>query len=188
MTNDTVQHALSDLGNAIGKGILAGLAGTAAITISQMIEMQITKREGSKAPTKVAGQVLGVTPSNKEESEELSGEPEDTDKTNKEVKEEHAERFSQIMHWQYGTSWGVARGLLSLAGVKGWPATATHFGAIWSTALVMLPAANASEPITEWSPKQIALDVLHHSVYAIAAGLLYDYIDQDTAQRETANR
>lgn len=166
------------LGDAIGKGILAGLAGTAAITLSQMIEMHFTKRQSSPAPSKVAGQVMGVTPSNKAEAAEQSGEPVEQNKTNEQVKEEHTERFSQLMHWQYGTSWGVPRGLLSLAGLNGWPATGLHFGAVWSTALVMLPAANAAEPITKWPAKQIAMDILHHSVYAIAAGLMFDYINQ----------
>ncbi|AKD05337.1 hypothetical protein POKO110462_21855 [Pontibacter korlensis] len=186
MAKDKTQDSLAILGDAIGKGILAGLVGTAAITAAQMIEMQLTKREQSQAPSKVAGQVLGVTPSNKEEAAEQSGEPAPADKSNEQVKEEHTKHFSQMMHWQYGTSWGVARGLLSIAGVTGWPATAAHFGAVWSTALVMLPAANASEPINKWSPKQIALDVLEHGVYAIAAGLFFDYINQ-SAQKAPAS-
>jgi hypothetical protein len=40
----------SSLASAIGIGMIAGLAGTLAITISQMIEMKITKRSMSKAP------------------------------------------------------------------------------------------------------------------------------------------
>ncbi|MCC9165485.1 hypothetical protein [Pontibacter harenae] len=178
MKNDKVQQALATVGDAIGKGILAGLVGTAAITISQMIEMQLTKRQQSSSPATVAGQVLGVVPSDKEEASELKGEPVAPDKTNKEVKEEHTARFTQMIHWQYGTSWGMPRGLLSVAGVTGCPATAIHFAAVWGAAQVILPAANASEPITNWTPKQIATDVFHHSVYAIAAGLFYDYINK----------
>jgi hypothetical protein len=55
-------NALGALGNAIGKGLLAGLAATAAMTLSQMIEMKITKRESSDAPLKVAEDVSGVAP------------------------------------------------------------------------------------------------------------------------------
>lgn len=174
MKSKHIQQTLATVGEAIGKGILAGIAGTAAITLSQMIEMQITKRSMSDAPVKVAGQVLGVEPSAKTQ-EQLK---KDEEGGSKEVKEEHAERFSQITHWGYGTSWGMVRGLLSAAGMSCWPATIAHFGAVWSTAQVMLPAANASSPIYKWSPKQIAIDVLHHGVYALAAGLTYDYIDK----------
>ncbi|WP_205702948.1 hypothetical protein [Botryobacter ruber] len=185
MSSNSTQHALATLGDAVGRGLLAGLAGTAAITISQMIEMYFTKREPSPAPAKVAGQVLGVAPSNKTETAELRGEPVEPGKTNRQVKEEHTERFANLMHWQYGTSWGIGRGLLSAVGVTGWPATAIHFGSIWTTAMVMLPAANASEPVTEWSPKQIAVDALHHGVYALAAGLVFDYINEGHVLRKS---
>ncbi|MFC6998817.1 hypothetical protein [Rufibacter roseus] len=176
MITDHVQHTLTSISSAIGKGVLAGLVGTAAITVSQLIEMQFTKRKPSSAPAKVAGQVMGVVPSNKDQAAELSGEPVATGKSNKQVKEEHQERFSQMIHWEYGTSWGLARGAMEIAGLTGWAATAAHFGAVWGTAQVILPAANASEPITEWSPKQIATDALHHGIYAIAAGVAYDFL------------
>jgi hypothetical protein len=68
----------------------------------------------------------------------------------------------------------VFRGVLDLAGVHGSVADLVHFGSVWGTAQVMLPAAAGSPPITEWSPKQIAIDVMHHAVYACAAGLTYD--------------
>ncbi len=38
------------LGTAIGKGLIAELAGTLAMTLSQMIEMKTTKRKPSTAP------------------------------------------------------------------------------------------------------------------------------------------
>jgi len=45
-------------------------------------------------------------------------------------------KFSQQVHWAYGTSWGVTRGLLSLFGLKSLPATFLHFAAIYSTASI----------------------------------------------------
>jgi len=147
-------NALGELGSAIGKGLLAGLAATAAITISQMIEMKITKREPSDAPLKVAEQTVGA-----------------------EHKKGQKEKMSEELHWAYGTTWGIARGLISLTGLKGWPATAAHFAAIWGTSMIMLPAFNAAPPVTEEEPKAIAIDALHHAVYAITAGLAYDALD-----------
>ena len=83
-------NALGALGSAIGRGLLAGLAATAAMTLSQMIEMKITKREASDAPVKVAEDTVGVKPASPEEKQKLS----------------------QELHWSYGTAWGVARGLI----------------------------------------------------------------------------
>jgi hypothetical protein len=148
-------NTLGEFGSAIGKGLLAGLAATAAITLSQMIEMKLTKREPSDAPVKVAAETIGVKPATKGGKEKLS----------------------QELHWAYGTSWGVARGIIGLAGLKGWPATAVHFAAIWGSSMIMLPVFNAAPPVYEEDAKAIAIDGLHHAVYAIAAGLTYDALD-----------
>jgi len=145
---------LGQLGAAIGKGLIAGFAGTIAITISQMIEMRITKRKASNAPAKAVEKTLHIeaTPGNKEE-------------------------FSNEVHWVYGTSWGVMRGLLSIAGIKGFTATSLHLASIWGTAVNIQPKLDIAPPLSEWEPKDIAIDILHHAVYAIAAGLVFDAID-----------
>ncbi|SDD21812.1 hypothetical protein SAMN05216464_10199 [Mucilaginibacter pineti] len=148
-------NALGALGGAIGKGLLAGLAATAAMTLSQIIEMKITKREPSEATLKVAGEAAGFKPASKEEKPKLS----------------------QEIHWAYGTVWGISRGLISLTGLKGLPATLLHFGAVWGTSMVMLPKFNAAPPITEEEPKAIAIDGFHHAVYAVTAGLVFDALD-----------
>lgn len=145
---------LGQLGAAIGKGFIAGLAGTIAITISQMIEMRITKRKASNAPARAVEKALHIeaTPGNNEE-------------------------FSNEVHWVYGTSWGVMRGLLSIAGITGFAATSLHLAAIWGTAATIQPKLDIAPPLSEWEPKDIAIDILHHAVYAIVAGLVFDAID-----------
>jgi hypothetical protein len=139
---------------AIGRGLLAGIAGTAAITLSQMVEMKITKRESSNTPAEAVEKVLPVETESEEQKEQLSN----------------------LTHYAYGTSWGIPRALIDMAGVHGWKATALHLGAVWGTALVMLPKLEVAPPVKKWSAKQIAIDIMHHTVYAIAAGLVYDSI------------
>lgn len=168
--------SLAKLGGAVGKGLISGFAGTLAITAAQMIEMQISKREGSSAPAIVAGKTLGVEPRGKAElakEKERSEENKAPESVDKKI-ETNTEKFSQIIHFSYGTAWGMARGALDLIRLRGWPASAIHFGAIWATALVMLPAAGASKPATKWPPQQILMDAFFHAVYALAAGATYD--------------
>ncbi len=74
------------------------------------------------------------------------------------------------MHWSYGTSWGIARGLLGLAGLSGAPAAAAHFTAVWGWSLAMLPALGVAPPPWQQDPRELALDALHHVVYAGATG------------------
>lgn len=155
-------NPIGQLGSVIGKGLLAGIAGTAAITLSQMIEMKITKRKPSEATVKVASEVTDVKP----------------------VNAEAKEKVSQEIHWAYGTAWGVARGLISLTGLKGLPAAAVHFAAIWGTSMVMLPKFKAAPPVTQEDAKTIAIDGLHHAVYALAAGAAYDALDYQKQERK----
>jgi hypothetical protein len=108
---------------------MAGAAGTLAITLSQMIEMKITKRKPSTAPADAAEKVLEVKPESKEDKQQ----------------------FSQQIHWAYGTSWGITRGIIGLLGLKGLTATALHFGAIYSTALIMPTQLKVAPPLKEWS-------------------------------------
>lgn len=152
---NSVAVYVGKVGSVLGRGLIAGAAGTLAITISQMIEMKINKRKPSSAPAKAASKVLDVKPATKEDAEQLSNQ----------------------VHWAYGTAWGIVRGLSSLAGLKRWPATALHFGAIYTTALIMPPALKATPPVREWGAKAISIDAFHHAVYALVAGLVYDEID-----------
>ena len=167
MSVTTFGDAVGKVGSAIGKGLIAGIAGTIAITIAQMIEMKITGREPSNAPAEVGGKVLGVKPRGADRKKKGAK------KSDKEVNQE---KFSQLMHWGYGTGWGVCRGLLSLANVKGPAASAIHFGAVWGTELVMIPSMTKSPPATEWGAKVLSKDALLHLVYAIAAGATFDAI------------
>jgi hypothetical protein len=145
---------LGEIGAAIGKGLIAGLAGTVAITISQMIEMKITNRKHSNAPGEAAEKALHIeaTPGSMEE-------------------------FSNEVHWIYGTSWGVMRGLLSIAGITGFAATTLHMASVWGTAATIQPKLDIAPPLSEWDPKDIAIDSVHHAVYAIVAGLVFDAMD-----------
>ena len=144
-------------GAAIGNGLIAGLAGTVAITLSQMIEMKITRRKPGTVPADAVRKVLDV----------------------QEASQEDKERFSQEVHWVYGTQWGAARGIISLFGLRGWPATLTHFAAVWGTAMIIEPSLEVAPPLKEWTAKQIVIDGIHHAVYAVVAGLVFDTLMGD---------
>lgn len=176
MSNNTFFASLAKVGGVLGKGLIAGFAGTVAITVSQMIEMQITNRSMSNAPAVVGGKTLGVEPRGKAQVEKEKAQSEDNEAPEEvqQKAEANEQKFTQIMHFGYGTGWGVARGVLDLAGVRGPLADLFLFSGIWGTAQVMLPANDLAKPITERAPKSIAIDVLHHAVYACAVGLTYD--------------
>jgi hypothetical protein len=146
---------LGDVAADVGKGLFAGVVGTAAMTVSSTLEMKIRDRPGSSAPAEAAGKVLGVEP--KGEAEQA--------------------RFSNMVHWGYGTSWGAVRGLIGAAGLEGPGAAAAHLGVVWGTEQVMLPALGVAPPFWRWGVKEVAIDTLHHLVYAGATSVAYAFLD-----------
>ena len=147
---------LGDVAASVGKGLFAGVAGTAAMTVSSTLEMKIRGRQASSAPAQAAGKVLGVEP---------TGEAEGA-------------RFSNVVHWGYGTSWGAVRGFIDAAGLEGPSATAAHFITGWSTEQIMLPALGVAPPFWRWGAKEVAIDAFHHLVYAGATGVAYAALDR----------
>lgn len=138
----------------LGIGLVAGLVGTAAITASQMLDMRIRGRKVSNTPSKAAQKVLGIVP----------------------INEEADTRLSTLTHWAYGTGWGTFRSLLAIAGVRDPAATVVHAAAIEGTALVMLPNLHVAPPVKEWGAQEIGIEMVHHAIYATAAGLTYDLL------------
>jgi hypothetical protein len=137
----------------IARGLLAGAIGTAAMTVSSTLEAKLRGREGSTAPADAAMKVLGI------ESFCDDG---------------ARSRFSNAVHWVYGTAWGVPRALLDAAGLSPAGAAAAHGGALWGSEQVMLPALGVAPPLWEWGAVEVAIDALHHAVYAVAASLAYE--------------
>jgi hypothetical protein len=140
---------------SIGKGLIAGFAGTAAMTVSSTLEAKLRGRAPSSAPARATAKVLGI----------------------KSFEDAVAQaRFNDLSHWAYGTGWGIVRGLLDAAGLPPGKATAAHGAAVWGSAQVTLPALEIAPPSIFWPPEEIAIDAFHHTVYAVATGIAYSLI------------
>lgn len=143
---------LGGAASAVGRGLLAGAIGTAAMTASSTLEMKLRGREGSTAPADAAGKVLGIQPRNPDGQA----------------------RFSNVVHWGYGTGWGGVRGALDVAGLEGASAAGAHFAAVWGSEQVMLPSLGVAPWLWEWGAAEVAIDAFHHAVYAAATSVAYD--------------
>jgi hypothetical protein len=138
--------------SSIGKGLVAGFAGTAAMTISSTLEAKLRGRRPSTAPARATAKALGVA-----SFEDAVAQA----------------RFNDLSHWGYGTGWGIVRGLLDAAGLPSRRATAAHGAAVWGSAQVMLPAMDIAPPSIFWGKEEVAIDAFHHAVYALATGVVY---------------
>ena len=147
---------VNTLASNVGKGLVAGLVGTAAMTASSSLEARIRHRAASSAPARATAKILGI----KEFEDDIA-----------------AARFNDLSHWGYGTMWGAFRGLLGSTGLSPRAATAAHGAAVWSSAQVTLPALEVPPPFVFWGKKEVAIDLWHHAVYATATGIAYRLID-----------
>ena len=142
-------RALTKLSTAIGDGLVAGFLGTAAMTVSSTLEARLRHRAASTAPARATAKALGIA----------------------EFEDDIARaRFNDLSHWGYGTGWGVVRGLLGASGLAPARATAAHGAAI------TLPALDIAPPFIFWGKQEVAIDLFHHTVYAVATGLAYEAI------------
>jgi hypothetical protein len=142
--------------SSIGKGLVAGFVGTAAMTASSTLEARVRGRAPSTAPARATAKALGIASFEDDIARA---------------------RFNDLSHWGYGSGWGVVRGLLSVAGLAPRAATAAHGAAIWGSAQVTLPALDVAPPAIFWGIDEVAIDLFHHTVYALATGLAYEVID-----------
>jgi hypothetical protein len=151
-----VRTMVNTVASNVGKGLVAGFVGTAAMTISSTVEAKLRHRAFSSTPARAVSKVLGI----KEFEDSIA-----------------AARFNDLSHWGTGTGWGIARGLLAATGMSPRAATAAHGAAVWGSAQVALPALDVAPPIVFWKKEEIAIDAFHHAVYAAATGIAYRLID-----------
>lgn len=128
------------------------------MTLSSTLEAKLRQRGSSSAPADAAGKVRRAAP-----------------------RRGGRARFSNIVHWTYGTSWGAVRGLLHAAGVDGPRAASLHFTAVWGSAQVMLPALDVAPLPWESEPREIAIDAFHHAVYAAFTALAFAALQRSSA-------
>jgi len=152
--------SVENVAASIGKGLMAGFVGTAAMTISSTVEARLRGRAASSAPARATAKVLRI----KEFEDDLA-----------------KARFSDLSHWGYGTGWGVVRGLLAATGMSPKAATAAHGAAVYGAAQVTLPALEVAPPSIFWAKEEIAIDAFHHVVYATTTGFAYELLSNGRA-------
>jgi hypothetical protein len=146
---------ISRLASNLGKGLIAGIAGTTAMTVSSTIEMKLRDRQASDTPAAATAKVLSI----EFESEDAKG------------------RFGQLVHWAYGSGWGGVRGVLATFLTPS-QADVAHFVTLYGAEQAMLPALDVSPPATEWGAEEVAVDLWHHAVYVAATALAYRWLDR----------
>jgi uncharacterized membrane protein YagU involved in acid resistance len=132
------------------RALLSAVMGTAAMTLSSTVEMDVRGRDPSTAPGRAANKLLG-----------LIGVPE--------LKGPPLHVLSDVTHWLYGTAWGLVFWLLvDVAGVSLPVAGPLFLLIVWGTGQVQLPVLGITPPSWKWGATEVVIDIWHHVVYAAA--------------------
>lgn len=146
--------------NVIGRltsGMIAGLAGTIAMTISERLEMAVSGREASTVPGQVGAHLLPArNPQLELDVAQLNG----------------------PVHWAHGISMGAIRGALDQVGLRGAAASAAHFALLWGGDAALYRALGIADVPWRWGADELASDLLHKGVYAAVTGAVYDAITE----------
>jgi hypothetical protein len=149
----------SNLIGRLTKGMVAGVAGTIAMTVSERLEMAVSGREASTVPGQVGAHLL----------------PRQDPGSTIDV-----QRLNSPVHWAHGISMGALRGVLDQAGLRGLPASAAHFALLWGGDAALYRALGTADVPWRWDGDELASDLLHKAVYAVVTGAVYDAMTADS--------
>jgi hypothetical protein len=139
-------------GSAAVKGLAAGLAGVAAMTLAEKVEQRFTRRPNSYMPARVLERLLGLE--HRPDSERLG--------------------LNWAMHWGQGIALGAVRGLMAERGFRG------PVGSFLFTNLRLLNdqalenGTGVGAPPWTWPLDEQALDLTHKAIYGFVTGLVAD--------------
>ncbi len=143
----------TSLARAAALGMVAGAAGTVAMTLSERLEMSLSGREHSTVPGQVGAHLLpGADPASSIDVARLNG----------------------PVHWGHGFAMGALRGVLDVAGLHGPSASAAHFALLWGGDAALYRALGIADVPWRWKADELASDLLHKGVYAVVTGAVYD--------------
>jgi hypothetical protein len=137
---------------ALWQGLIAGAAGAVVMTLGEKVEQRLTGRPDSHVPARVLQRLTGM-------SERPRHQPASVNWT---------------MHLGQGALLGVLRSIMAHTGLRG-PWSSAKFAVVRLTNDQILEnATGVGAPPQTWPRPELAVDLLHKTVYAFATGAVAD--------------
>lgn len=134
------------------QGILAGLAGVAAMTLAEKLEQLITKRPNSYVPHHTLARLTG-----------LPAKPDNN-------------LMNWTMHWGQGILLGAVRGLMAEKGVRGPVASFLFMNLRLLNDQTLENATGVGSLPWTWPKDEQTIDLIHKGIYAFVTGAVADAI------------
>ena len=131
---------------------MAGLAGAAVMTAAEKAEQALTGRPDSYVPARVLARLTGRPDRPAGQSRGLN----------------------LTMHYGQAALLGMVRGLMAQAGLRGPWASGMFTVVRLTTDQILENATGVGAPPQTWPRRELAVDVLHKTVYGFATGAVAD--------------
>ncbi|MEH1055475.1 hypothetical protein V6U89_09730 [Micromonospora sp. CPCC 206171] len=139
---------------AVWQGLVAGLAGAAVMTAAEKLEQRVTGRPDSHVPARVLARLTGLP-------EAPTCPP----------------RWQNLaMHYGQGVLVGVVRSIMAQVGLRGVWASGTFTVVRLINDQILENATGVGAPPLTWPRGELAVDVLHKSIYGFATGAVADFL------------
>jgi hypothetical protein len=139
---------------AVLGGLVAGLAGVAAMTAVEKLEQAVTRRPNSYVPAHTLERLLRLP--HKPDAERRG--------------------LNWVMHWGQGILLGATRGLMAKRGLRGPVGSLLFFNLRLLNDQTLENATGVGAPPWTWPVDEQVIDLLHKGVYAFITGLIADWL------------
>jgi hypothetical protein len=136
------------------RGLVAGLAGVAAMTAAEKIEQRLTGRPNSYVPAHTLERLLGQP--HRPDEERLG--------------------MNWAMHWGQGVLLGAVRGLMAERGLGGPVGSFLFMNLRLLNDQTLENVTGAGAPPWTWPYDEQVIDLLHKGIYAFATGAVADLL------------
>lgn len=138
--------------NTVVRGLVAGLAGVAAMTVGEKLEQLFSRRPNSYVPAHTLERLLGL--------------PHRPDK----------ERLwlNWAMHWGQGIALGPVRALMAERGLRGPVGSFLFLNLRFLNDQTLENATGVGAPPWTWPTDEQTIDLMHKAVYAFTTGAVAD--------------
>jgi len=155
----------------LGRGLVAGLAGTGAMTA---VQLGVRWARGQQLGTPVPRTWAHAPP-----PAQLAKKAADAVGEGRRLTKKQVPLVTNALHWLYGTSWGVAYAFAARAAEPSPVAGGAVFGTgVGASAYAELVPLGIYEPPWRNPPAELALDLSYHVVYGVAVAAAYAALDR----------
>ncbi|WP_432561687.1 hypothetical protein [Kineococcus sp. SYSU DK003] len=137
---------------AAGVGAVAGLAGGAVMSLGEKLEQAVTHRPDSHVPARALLALLGRDPGD-------AATP---------------VLWNHVMHYGTAATLGALRGVWAVTGIRGAHADAWHTVVRLAFDQTVENVTGAGAPPATWPARELAVDVLHKTVFSVVTGQVAD--------------